>query len=216
MKTIVVGCGKLGSELAISLCKKGNDVAIIDSDEAAFHRLGVNFKGEKIVGVGFDREVLKRAGISKADAIIACTKSDEVNALVGRIAQTIFRVPKVISRLYDPRKAEIYHALGIQTICTTTWGVQRATDLLSYGQLDSVLAIGDSNINLVRIDIPALLVGKTVKDITAFGEFQVVAIGRNNDSFLPTLGTTFQKDDVIFIAVLSASAFKLQALLGLV
>jgi len=215
MKTIIVGCGKLGSDLAISLSKKNHAVVIIDTEEEAFSRLGDHFQGEKIVGVGFDRGVLEKAGINRADAIIACTKSDEVNALIGRISQNIYRVPRVISRLYDPRKAEIYHALGIQTICTTTWGVRRVTELLSYTQLDSVLTIGDSDVDLVRIDVPFLLVGKTVKSITAFGEFHVVAIRRENRTFLPTLGTAFQKGDIVYLSVISSATLKLESLLGL-
>lgn len=215
MKVIIIGCGKLGSGLALNLSKKKHKVTVIDTDKEVFSRLGKDFHGETVVGIGFDRDVLEKAGIGMADATIACTKSDEANALIGRIARNIYRVPRVISRLYDPRKAEIYRTLGIQTICTTTWGVTRATELLSYGQLDSVLTIGDSNIDLVRIDVPALLVGKPVKDITAFGEFHVVAISRDNKAFLPTLGTTFQKNDIIYIAVISASTLKLESLLGL-
>lgn len=215
MKAIIIGCGKLGSGLALNLSKKHHTVTVIDNDREALDRLGKDFSGEAIVGIGFDREIMEQAGINRADAMIACTNSDEANALIGRIARNIYRVPRVISRLYDPRKAEIYRTLGIQTICTTTWGVTRASELLSYSQLDSVLTIGDNNVDLVRIDVPALLVGKTVKDITAFGEFQVVAISRENATFLPTLGTAFQKGDIIYISVISASALKLESLLGL-
>ena len=215
MKVIIIGCGKLGSGLALNLSKKKHKVTVIDIDKETLSRLGEDFRGETIVGIGFDKDVLEKAGIGMADAIIACTKSDEANALIGRIARNIYRVPRVISRLYDPRKAEIYRTLGIQTICTTTWGIARASELLNYSQLDSVLTIGDSNVDLVRIDVPALLVGKTVKDITALGEFHVVAISRGNKTFLPTLGTAFQKDDIIYISVISASTLKLESLLGL-
>ena len=215
MKVIIIGCGKLGSGLALNLSKQEHKVTVIDIDQEALSLLGKDFPGETVVGIGFDKTVLEKAGIEMADAIIACTKSDEVNALIGRLARNIYRVPRVISRLYDPRKAEIYRTLGIQTICTTTWGVTRASELLSYGQMDNILTIGDSTINLVRIDAPALLVGKKVRDITAFGEFHVVAISRDNKAFLPTLGTVFEKDDIIYIAVISASTLKLESLLGL-
>jgi len=215
MKVIIVGCGKLGSGLAQNLIQKGHKVTVIDSNPEAFELLGKDFKGETIVGVGFDRDILEKANIRLADAIVACSKSDEANALIGRVARNIYKVPHVISRLYDPRKAEIYRSLGIQTISTTTWGVQRATEMLSYDRLDSILSIGDSSVELVRIETPFLLVGRTINELIVLGEIEVVAISRENKTFLPTMGTTLQKHDVIYIAVLATSAKRLKSLLGL-
>ncbi len=215
MKVIIVGCGKLGSGLARSLIQKGHHVTVIDSNPEAFEMLGKDFKGETIVGIGFDRDILEQAQIQLADAIVASSKSDETNALIGRIARNVYKVPRVISRLYDPRKAEIYRTLGIQTISTTTWGIQRTIEMLSYGQLDSVLTLGDSNVELIRIETPALLIGRTVNELTVYGEIQVVAISRENKSFLPTMGTALHKHDVIYIAALSASVKKLKSMLGI-
>lgn len=215
MKVIIVGCGKLGSGLARNLIQKGHIVTVIDNNPEAFELLGKNFSGETIVGIGFDRDVLEKAQIRLADAIVACSKSDDANALIGRISRNVYKVPRVISRLYDPRRAEIYRSLGIQTLSTTTWGVLRATEMLSYTQLDSILTIGDSNVELVRIETPALLVGRTVNELSVLGEIQVVAISRENKSFLPTMGTTLQKQDVIYLSVLSTSVKKLKSLLGL-
>lgn len=215
MKVIIVGCGKLGSGLALNLLRKGHKVTVIDNNPEAFELLGKDFKGETIVGIGFDRGILEKAQIQYADAIVACSKSDDVNALIGRISRNIYRVPRVISRLYDPRQAEIYRTLGIQTISTTTWGVMRATEMLSYNQLDSVLTLGNSNVELVRIEAPLMLVGKTVNELTAIGEIHVVAISRANSTFLPTMGTAFQENDIIYIAALASSAYRLKSLLGL-
>lgn len=215
MKVIIVGCGKLGSGLARGLIKKGHHVTIIDSNPEAFEMLGKDFKGETITGIGFDRDILEQAQIQLADAIVACSKSDEANALIGRVARNVYKVPRVISRLYDPRKAEIYRTLGIQTISTTTWGIERTIEMLSYGQLDSVLTLGDSNVELIRIETPALLIGRTVNELTVYGEIQVVAISRENKSFLPTMGTALHKHDVIYIAALSTSVKKLKSMLGM-
>lgn len=215
MKYIIIGCGRMGSGLAQNLVRKGHSVTVIDSNSESFKLLGENFKGKTIVGVGFDKDVLAEAKINLVDAVVACSNSDETNALIGRISRNIYKVPRVIARLYDPRKAEIYRTLGIQTISTTTWGIQRATEMLSYNQLDSVLTIGNSSVDLVRIETPALLVGRTVNELTAIGEFQVVAISRNNKTFLPTRGSVFEKHDIIFIAVLATSASRLKTLLGL-
>jgi trk system potassium uptake protein TrkA len=213
MKIIIVGCGKLGSGLAQNLIKKGHKVTVIDSNPEAFELLGKDFKCETIVGIGFDREILEKAQIRMADAIIACSKSDETNALIGRISRNIYKVPKVISRLYDPRRAEIYRSLGIQTISTTTWGVHQATEMLSYNQLDCISTIGD--VEMIRVEVPALLVGRIVDELTVMGEIQVVAITRGNKTFIPTLGTALQRNDVIFIAALKTSEARLKSLLGL-
>lgn len=215
MKVIIVGCGKLGSGLAHNLIKKGHSVTVIDNSPEAFELLGNDFKGKTIVGVGFDKNILEKAQIRLADAIIACSKSDETNALIGRIARNIYKVPRVISRLYDPRRAEVYRSLGIQTISTTTWGVERATEMLSYSQFDNVLTIGNENIQLIRIETPALLEGRTVNELTVIGEIQVVAITRKNKTFMPTSGTVLEKDDVILIAVLETSINRLKSLLGI-
>lgn len=215
MKVIIVGCGKLGSGLAHNLIKKGHSVTVIDNSPEAFELLGKDFKGKTIVGVGFDKNILEKAQIRLADAIIACSKSDETNALIGRIARNIYKVPRVISRLYDPGRAEVYRSLGIQTISTTTWGVERATEMLSYSQFDNVLTIGNENIQLIRIETPALLEGRTVNELTVIGEIQVVAITRKNKTFMPTSGTVLEKDDVILIAVLETSINRLKSLLGI-
>ena len=215
MKVIIIDCGRMGSGLAINLSRKGDDVVVIDASPDAFELLGKKYSGKTVVGIGFDKDVLESAGIKKADSVVVCTNSDETNALIGRISRDIYRVPHVISRLYDPRKAEIYRSFGIQTISTTIWGIQRAAEMLSYEQLDSVIAIGNSDVQLVRIETPHLLVGRTVNELTVIGEIMVMAILRNNKSFLPTSGTEFEKDDIIFISLYSKSASRLKQLLGL-
>ena len=215
MKVIVVGCGKMGSGLALELVKKGHAVTVVGASADEFLMLGKGFKGETIVGVAFDKQILEQAGIERTDAIVACTKSDETNALIGRISRNTYRVPRVISRLYDPRKAEIYRSLGIQTISATEWGVRHAIELLSYDQLDVVTALGNGGVEIVRVDASEMLVGKKIADLTIIGECQVVAVSRQNQTFLPTLGTQLQKGDVVYFSVLGTSAKKLKHVLGL-
>lgn len=214
MKVIIVGCGKLGAGLAQNLIKKGHSVTVIDSSPEAFELLGKDFNGKTIVGIGFDRDILDKAQIHLADAIVASTKSDEANALIGRVSRNVYKVPRVISRLYDPRKAEIYRSLGIQTISTTTWGIQQVTEMLSYNQLDSILNIG-SGVELIRVETPALLIGRTINELMIPGETQVVAVCRDNKTFLPTMGMALKKHDVIFVAALTASVKRLKSLLGI-
>jgi len=215
MKIIVVGCGRMGSGLAETLNRKGHSVTVIDLDPTAFERLPSSFSGDKITGVGFDRDVLIKAGIERADGLAAVTTSDEANAVIARIASLIFRVPKVVARLYDQRKAEIYKRLGIQTIDPATWGITRVYDLLCYSQLNTVVTFGSGDVDVVEVEVPALLIGRTVRELTLPGEFIVTAITRDNKTFLPTLGTEFKKRDLLNIAVAVKSSDRLKAMLDL-
>jgi trk system potassium uptake protein TrkA len=215
MKVIIVGLGRMGTGLSLNLIKKGHQVTVIDNDPESFEKLGKDFTGTKIIGFGFDRDILNKAKIDKVDAVVSCTESDEVNAVIARIAKNVYRVPRVIARLYDARKAEIYRRLGIQTLSTTTWGIERATEILTYSQLDSVYEMGNGKVNLVRIEVPSLMVGRKVNDITVIGEVSVVAISRNNKTFVATLGTILESEDILYLAVSYTATDKVKSMLGL-
>ncbi len=215
MKIIIVGCGRIGSGLAQTLSRSGHTVTVIDVNPSAFELLPSSFKGQKIVGVGFDRDVLLQAGIERTDALAAVTSSDEANAVIARLASQVFRVPKIVAQLYDQRKAEIYNRLGLQTIDSTAWGIHRAADLLCYSPLNTVMSIGSGGVEIVEAEVPALLVGRTVRDLTVTGEIVVMAINRRNRTFLPSLGTEFEDRDVLHIAVAAGSSERLRGLLGL-
>lgn len=215
MKVIIVGCGRMGTGLSLNLVKKGHQVTVIDSDPEAFEALGKNFTGTKIVGIGFDRTVLLKAKIDKVDAVVSCTSSDEANAVIARIARNIYSVPRVVARLYDPRKADIYNRFGIKTISTTTWGIERASEILTYSHLDSVYEMGNGNVNLICIEVPHLIVGHTVNDLTVLGEIHVVSICRNNNTFIPNFGTIFEEKDIVYISVIASAIGKLKSMLDL-
>ena len=116
MKVIVMGCGRVGEQLSLLLLEEGHQVTVIDCDSQALDRLGADFKGSKVKGVGFDRHILVKAGIEDADAFAATSSSDNANIVAARIAHNYFQVPRVVARLYDPRRAEIYRRLGLVTI----------------------------------------------------------------------------------------------------
>ncbi|MDD4380991.1 MAG: TrkA family potassium uptake protein [Atopobiaceae bacterium] len=215
MDVIIVGMGRMGSGLATKLCAQGNHVCVIDRDQEKLDSLPDDFSGTKIAGVGFDRDVLAQAGIDRVSAVIACTASDEANIVVAQIARSVYHVPRVIARLYDMSKAEAYRRLGIQAISTTEWGIARACQLLTYHQLDGVFQMGDGDVEVVRVDLPHLLEGEQVREITALGEVMIVAIMRGNDTFIPTQGTELQHGDVLFAAVASTSARRFKTMLGL-
>ena len=182
MNVIVVGAGHMGRGLAERLCRQGHEVTVIDRDPEELEALGEDFAGRRVTGVGFDRDVLADVGIDRASAVIACTSSDEANIVIARVARDTYRVPRVIARLYDISKAEAYRRLGIQTISTTDWGIRHACELLTYQEMDTVLEVGSGDVQLVRSDVPALLEGRPVREVTAIGEVEVVAVSRNNEA----------------------------------
>jgi len=193
---------------------RGHQVTIIDKDPLAFERLGSGFKGQKVVGVGFDRDVLIQAGIQRADALAAVTASDEANAVTARLAREIFHVPRVVARLYDKRQAEIYERLGLETIAPTAWGINRIADLLLRSELDVVFNLGNGQVDLVEAEVPPLLAGKAVNELILWGEIHVVAITRAGKTFLPTQGATLREGDLVHLAVVSASIDRLRGMLG--
>lgn len=215
MKIIIVGCGRIGSELARELDRSRHAVTIIDPQPASFRRLGAGFKGNTIAGLGFDKDVLQKAGISRADAIAAFTSQDEANTVIARLAREIYRVPKVIAGLHDPLKASIYRTLGVQTVSATQWSVARAMDMLSHSDFETVLDIGDGEVTLLRVDIPSLLDGHAVREISLPGETLVVSITREGHAFLPVSGTVLCRDDEILVAVTHSAITHFRHILGM-
>jgi len=216
MKTIIIGCGRIGSGLALKLNQSDHDITVIDQDPLTFKHLGAGFKGKTITGVGFDRDVLLSAGIERADSLAAVTSNDEANALTARIASQIFGVPRVVSALHEPRKAEIYRRLGLQVFDPMSWGVNRVADLLSFAPVNVAMSIGNGDVDIMEIEIPALLVGRRVGELTIPGEVSVVSISRGNRSIIPVLNTVFENRDLVHLAVATASGERLKSLLGLI
>ena len=213
MRIIIVGCGRQGASLAQALLLKNHAVTIIDRDPLAFERLGPSFKGATVTGVGFDQDVLRQAGIQRADGFAAVTSSDEANVVAARIARDIFRVPRVVARLYDPGQAEIYSRLGLQTVAPVAWATHRICDLLLLHEIEPTCNIGAGNVDLVTFDAPHLLVGRPVETLSLAGEFQVVAVTRGGKTFLPTRGALFQEGDLLHMVVLASSASRLDQIL---
>jgi trk/ktr system potassium uptake protein len=214
MKVIIIGCGRVGEQLARLLVDEGHHVSVIDFDPRALESLGPNFKGQRIAGVGFDREILIKAGIEQADAFAAASSSDNVNIVAARIAHNIFHVPRVVARLFDPQRAEIYRRLGMLTISSTTWGAERLRELLTSAELDPLISFGSGEVSLVNIEIPAHLVGRMVKDLTVPTEIIIVSITRQGAAFIPTIGSQFKEGDVVQVAILASALERFKTLIG--
>lgn len=197
MKIIVVGCGRMGTELILTLSKRGHEVVAVDTNPDAF--TGISHIPHQI-GVGFDRVVLENSGIASCDAVVACTNSDEVNAVVARVAKEFYQVPQVIARLYSSRKATIYDVLGIHTISTTTWGTQKALKMLEFKEMESIATVGNSEVEIIKVKAPSLLEGKALHTLETHG-VRVVSIVRNNRAFIPHQNTEIHQEDLLFVAV---------------
>ena len=212
MRALILGCGRSGGGLAQRLAVAGHAVTIVDSDPAALAGLPAGFSGRTVVGDVLDRRVLVAAAIEQSDGLAAVTVRDDINLVAARLARLVFHVPRVIARVYSPRAAEIYRRLGIQTVTTTTWGINRIAELLSYAELEPVASLG-SDVDVVNADVPALLVGRPVSALTRPGEIHVAAISRGGKTFLPHLGTILEADDLLHLVVLASAADHLAALL---
>jgi trk system potassium uptake protein TrkA len=216
MKLIVMGCGRVGSQVSNLMASQGHDVTVIDHrDVDAASRLGPEFKGRLISGLGFDRDILIEAGAEFADAFVAASSSDNANIVAARIARNIFKIPRVVTRLYDPRRAEIYQRLGLMTISTTTWGAERVYELVTHTDLDVVYNFGRGEVSMVAIEVPHPIAGRTVRDLTVPGEFNVISITRDDKAFIPSAGTQFREGDVLHLAVQSSALGHLEDMLGL-
>ena len=216
MKVIVMGCGRVGSQVSNVLAGQGHNVTVIDHrDTDAAARLGPNFKGRLISGLGFDRNILIEAGVEHADGFVAASSSDNANIVAARIARNIFKVPRVVTRLYDPRRAEIYQRLGLITISTTTWGAERVYELITHTDLDVVYNFGRGEVSMVTVEVPHSLAGRTVRDLTVPGEYNVAAITRDDRAMLPSAGTEFREGDILHIVAQSSSLPILEEMLGL-
>ena len=215
MNIIIMGCGRVGEQLARLMIDEGHQVAVIDQDANALARLGSDFKGRTVRGIGFDRDVLIKAGIQEADAFAATSSSDNANIVATRIARNVFGVPRVVTRLYDPRRAEIYKRLGLMTISSTTWGAERIRQLLTHSELDPTLSFGNGEVTLLALETPPQLVGRVVRNITVPGEVNVAAIVRDGRAFMPIGGTEFQNRDIIHFIILSASMDRFKDMVGL-
>jgi trk system potassium uptake protein TrkA len=130
MRVVIVGCGRVGAQLAGLLVADGHQVTVVDKDSGSFGRLGSDFPGELVQGTGIDEEVLLRAGVAEADAVVAVTNGDNTNVMAAQVAKEIFGVPRVICRINDPLREEIFRSLGLETICPTLWAASRIQQIL--------------------------------------------------------------------------------------
>ncbi|HWL65361.1 MAG TPA: TrkA family potassium uptake protein [Actinomycetota bacterium] len=201
MHIVIAGCGRVGSELATNLERLGHSVVIIDKTERAFERLKPDFSGKKIVGFAFDRDVLEAAGINETDAFASVTSGDNSNILSARVAKEHYRVPAVVARIYDPRRAQIYQRLGIQTVATVRWTTDQILRTLMPDEVPVEYTVDNGEVVVTAIAAPSEIVGKKATDVDLEGRRKVVAVSRFGVPRVPEKDLALQDGDILHVSV---------------
>jgi trk system potassium uptake protein TrkA len=202
MRIVIMGCGRVGSQLSLELLAGDHKVSVVDKNARAFWRYPPGDAARTVVGLGFDRDVLEEAGVKEADAFVAVSSGDNSNIVSARVALEHYHVPRVIARIYDPRRAEIYQKLNIPTVATTTWGVKQIQLMLFHDGQEVRESIGGGDILRVRVPVPKHLVGKPATAVNVDGKLLVAGVSRGGRGFIPTDRNTLQEGD--FLAVMLA------------
>jgi trk system potassium uptake protein len=205
MFVILVGCGRVGSELAFALYQRGHQVAVIDHVGASFGHLHPEYRGRTIEAEVLAEGVLQRAGVEDADALCAVTNSDAVNAVVGRIATSVYKVPKVVVRNYDPRYLPIHEAFELQVVSSTAWGAQRIEDLLHRGPGRTVLSVGAGEVEVEELPVPDAWEGRTLAEVLPREGCLPVALTRAGRALLPSLDTQLARGDLLHLSLTPAA-----------
>jgi trk system potassium uptake protein len=197
MRYLIVGCGRVGSTLARLLVDEQHDVVVVDENPAAFKRLGARFGGGVEVGTGIDYDVLKRAGAERADGFAAVTDGDNRNVMASLIAQRMFRIPKIVARIYDPPRGQLYRELGIETFSPTTIGAQLIRDALLDAPYRSMPAFDFGKLTSLVATIGVQQAGSRVADLEVEGKIRIAAIRQLGSVRVASAGDILKEGDEI-------------------
>lgn len=206
MRVVVMGCGRVGASVADGLSRIGHDVAVIDRDGSAFHRLSPQFAGERVLGVGFDREVLLRAGIEAADAFAAVSSGDNSNIISARLARDIFGVQRVVARIYDAKRAAVYERLGIPTIATVPWTTDRLLNALTRETETTKWRDPTGTVVVAEVLLHEDWVGHRITDLEEATGARAAFVIRFGTGILPEPKTVIQAGDQVYVAAISGRA----------
>ncbi|MGW5665940.1 potassium channel family protein [Streptomyces sp. NPDC003758] len=213
MRVIIAGCGRVGSTLGAHLVTEGHDVRLIDRRPRARELLPPGFSGQFHAGNGYSRSVLEAAGIAHADAFVAVTSGDNSNIVSARTAKETYRVPIVLARVYEPRRAAIYRELGIPTIAGVRLTVHQIHRMLLHRHLTPELTFGNGETLLVRSELPAYLTGRRLTEFDVDGEIRVVEVTRGGRSLVPAHSTPAEPGDLVTFAVAATALGRLRGFL---
>ncbi len=211
---VICGCGRVGSGLARTLEAEGHSVAIIDRFRKSFRRLPADFKGLTVIGSGFDRDVLSEARIEEADAFAAVTSGDNSNILAARIARETYGVERVVARIYDPQRAQVYQRLGIPTVATVTWTVDQVRSWLLPEEFTPRWRDASGSLLLIDRVLPEHFAGRKLATLEAQGKVRLIAVTRAGVPRLDTAALVGQDGDLLHLIVLKDELPALEQLLS--
>jgi trk system potassium uptake protein TrkA len=215
MNFIVVGCGRVGAELAYRLFKSGHQVVVVDSSKESFNRLAPDFRGRTLEGEGLTETILERAGVKEADGLAAVTNSDSLNAVVAHTARAFYHVPVVVVRNYDPNLRAVIEAFGLQTVSSTSWGAQRVEELLMNPTQHMVYSAGNGEVEVYETLIPEAWGGHMLGELLEpLKQCYPVALTRAGRSSLPAADVKLQEGDVLNVSTTFDGIGKLTARLA--
>jgi trk system potassium uptake protein TrkA len=211
---VVVGCGRVGSELAAELEAEGHTVAVIDKNRNAFRRLPERFTGRAVLGFGFDRDHLEQAGVREAGALAAVTSGDNSNILTARIARETYEIPNVVARIYDPRRAVIYQRLGIPTVATVAWTTDQVIRKLFPDRWNNEWSDPTGTVDMVERMLPGSWAGRKLSELDEGDQYRLVALTRGGQARLASVELVGQEGDILYMAVRRDSRDELDARLA--
>jgi trk system potassium uptake protein TrkA len=212
---VIMGCGRVGSSLARSLERRGHTVAVIDVNPDAFRRLGPDFDGRTIKGVGFDQEVLLEAGIREAEGFAAVSSGDNSNILAARVVRETFDVHNVVARIYDPGRAEVYERLGIPTVATVRWASDQVLRRLLPAGSEPQWRDPSGSVRLMEVHVDRAWVGRSVEQIETATGARVPFVFRLGSGLVPKGNTLFQDGDLLYVAVADARLAEVEDILAI-
>jgi trk system potassium uptake protein len=211
---VIMGCGRVGSTLAHILEDRGNFVAVIDRDPEAFRRLRSKFKGNRVTGVGFDRDVLIQAGIEHADAFAAVSSGDNSNIISARVVRESFGIERVAARIYDPRRAEVYQRLGIPTVATVRWTADQMLRKLLPDGAEPLWRDPTGKVVLAEVAFSERWLGEKIKTVEVATGSRIAFLDRLGEAMVPTLSTVLQEGDVLHVIAMEDDLDRISAVLA--
>ena len=209
-----MGCGRVGSSLATELELLGHTVSIIDQSREAFRRLGPDFKGHTISGIGFDRDTLLEAGIETADAFAAVSNGDNSNILAARVARETYGVANVVARIYDPGRAEIYQRLGIPTVATVLWATDQIMRRLVPEGSRSEWRDATGTIDLAEVHPHGQWLGIPISVIESATTARVAFLTRLAEGLVPNEHTVLQEGDLLHMIIETTRVSEVEVILA--
>lgn len=214
MQVVIMGCGRTGLALATRFDAEGDQVTVIELDDAARARLPSGFRGRFVPGDGVAPRVLEAAGVAHAEAFVALTPNDNANIVAARVARDVFHVPRVLARLHDPVHAPVYSEFGIPTVGSVQTTVNRVVQLLHHASLEPHQTFGNGETLLVRSTVPEYLAGRRAAEFNVPGEIGVVELSRAGHSRIPEPSTQLEGGDVLSFIVAAGSLGRLRSFLN--